>query len=140
MKSIRSGFVIGVAQASYSSSESGDESLIPILIDIKFAFADDSPTSERIISRLMSIVSLNTLSFIEEPIKSLKYTAAAIAVMGSLALSFLTFGRVAHKGVEAIGRNPLARNSINFSVMLNTVLALGLAVVGLITAYIIVTW
>lgn len=140
MKANKSGFILGVAQADFTPETSESEAVIPVLLDIKFAFADDAPASERIISRLMSVVSLNTLSFVEEPIKSLKYTAAALAILGSLAISFFTFGRVAQKGVEAIGRNPLAKNSISASVLMNTVLALGFALLGLVTAYIIVTW
>lgn len=140
MKANKSGFVLGVAQADFTPQGELQTGSIPILIDIRFAFSDDAPQSERVVSRLMSIVSLNAISFTEEPVKSLKYTAAAFAIILSLGISFLTFGRVSYKGVEAIGRNPLAKSSITFSVILNTVLALGLATAGIVAAYMIVKW
>lgn len=140
MRSTKSGFILGVAQAEFNPSSPEQEAIIPILLDIRFAFSDDSPQSSQVISRLMSVVGLNTLSFIEEPVKTLRYTTAAIAILLSLALSFLSFGRVAFKGVEAIGRNPLAKNSILTGVIINTILAVALAAAGVAVAYIIVTW
>jgi hypothetical protein len=140
MKAGKSGFVLGVAQADFAPEQPSQTAVIPLLINIRFAFSDDSPQSERVVSRLMSIVSLNAISFTEEPVQSLKYTAAAFAIILSLGISFLTFGRVSYKGVEAIGRNPLAKTSITFSVVLNTILALGLAVAGVMAAYMIVKW
>jgi hypothetical protein len=140
MKATKSGFVLGVAQGDFDPSSPLQTGLVPLLIDIRFAFSDDAPQSERVVSRLMSIVSLNAISFTEEPVKSLKYTAAAFTVILSLGISFLTFGRVSYKGVEAIGRNPLAKSSITFSVILNTLLALGLAAAGMVAAYMIVRW
>lgn len=140
MKATKSGFILGVAQADFNADAAENEALIPVMLDIRFAFSSDSPESSQVISRLMSVVGLNTLSFIEEPVKTLRYTTAAFAIILSLALSFLSFGRVAFKGVEAIGRNPLAKNSILVGVVINTILAVALAAAGIATAYIIVTW
>lgn len=140
MKAVSSGFTLGVAQADFSPDSPADTGLIPILIDIKFSFSDDAPNSQRIVSRLMSVVSLSTLSIVEEPIKSLRYIVAGLVILISLLVGFVSFGRVAYKGVEALGRNPLAKNSILTGVIINTLLGLSLAALGLATAYVIVTW
>lgn len=140
MKAGKSGFILGVAQADFSPTSAQDSALIPVLLDIKFAFADDAPESQRIVSRLMSVVSLSTISIVEEPIKSLRYVVAGLTILLTLTISFLSFGRVAYKGVEALGRNPLAKSSILTGIIINSVLGLGLALIGLATAYTIVTW
>jgi F0F1-type ATP synthase membrane subunit c/vacuolar-type H+-ATPase subunit K len=139
-KANKSGFILGVAQADFSPTDAEETTLIPVLLDIKFAFAEDAPESERIVSRLMSVVSLSTISVIEEPIKSLRYIVAGLTILLTLVISFLTFGRVAYKGVEALGRNPLAKNSILVGIVINSILGVGLAAIGLATAYTIITW
>lgn len=140
MKAAQSGFVLGVAQKEFIPNSADEISTIPVFLDMRFAFSDDAPESKRIVSRLMSIVSLNTVSFVEEPVKSLRYTSAAIAILFSLFISLFTFGRIAYKGIEAIGRNPLAKNTIILGIVINTGLALTLIVAGISVAYIIVTW
>jgi hypothetical protein len=42
-------------------------------------------------------------------------------------------------GVDAIGRNPLASKAIIFSIMMNTVLSIGIVGMGLAAAYFIST-
>lgn len=65
----------------------------------------------------------------------IRYLTAGLLVMTVTFLAFMNFGRNITKGVEAIGRNPLAKNQIQFMVIINivliTVVTLGGVVLGL---------
>ena len=47
-----------------------------------------------------------------EPLESLRYILAVIIVFISFTLGLIYFGRASRSGIEAIGRNPLARKNI----------------------------
>lgn len=63
-----------------------------------------------------------------------RYIAAAITVLISLGVGFLSFSRSIPKAIEAIGRNPLAKQTIIFSIILNIGFTLGVALVGILAA------
>ena len=71
------------------------------------------------------------------PLEALRYLIAALVALLAFILGFAYFGRVAQKGVEAIGRNPLAGRFIEFSVIMNVLLTALIIVVGLGVAYLI---
>lgn len=71
------------------------------------------------------------------PLASLRYLIAAIVTLLSFVLGFVYFGRVAKTGVEAIGRNPLAGKLIQFGIVINLLLTLGIMGVGIALAYFI---
>lgn len=140
MKAVKSGFVLGVAEGSFSPSSETDEGLIPVTLDIKFTFAEDTPGSERIAARLKDVVSLSTVSIAEDPLQTLRYVVAGVVVIGAFTFAFFTFGRLAHNGIEALGRNPLASRPIVAAMFFNILVALGIMLTGLVAAYLIVTW
>jgi len=51
----------------------------------------------------------------------LKYIFAVLLGMGSFFAGFVAFVRALQKGVEAMGRNPLAKKTIHFAMILNLV-------------------
>lgn len=71
------------------------------------------------------------------PLAVLRYIAAMIIVIAAFVLGFAYFGRVARSGVEAVGRNPMAGRTIEFTVILNIVLTIVIMGSGLLLAYII---
>ena len=60
---------------------------------------------------------------------------AAFVTVLSFILGFVYFGRFAKTGIEAIGRNPLARFQIQTTVIINLLLMAGIFVVGLALSY-----
>lgn len=52
---------------------------------------------------------------------------------------FILFGRIALRGLEALGRNPLARSSILTGILINSSLTVVIIFGGLFLAYIIIT-
>jgi hypothetical protein len=134
MKAGKTGFILGYAQADFAGN---GESVIPVNLSIKFAFAADSPASERIGSRLLDVISISGVAAISDPLTTFKYVLAAVIVVVSLAVAFITVGKVARNGVEAIGRNPLAKNTIVTGIVVNSLLCLIIIGMGLVAAYMV---
>jgi F-type H+-transporting ATPase subunit c len=72
-----------------------------------------------------------------EPLASLRYILATFVVILSFALGFIYFGRVAHAGVEAIGRNPEAASKIQTAMILMAAFAEAIAIYCLVVALIL---
>lgn len=140
MKASKSGFTVGIAQASFSGTQASQQGSIPVAVDIQFTFADDSPASETIGTRLLDVIKLNTIATIESPTTVMRYSLASVSVLSALIMSFFTFTRTAQKGIEAIGRNPLAKSAISTSVLLNTGISIIIIAAGVAVAYFIVSW
>ena len=89
--------------------------------------------------------SSNLLTFIREgisvplfePLESLRYLLAFLIVIIAFSVGLIYFGRVAKSGVEAVGRNPLARRMIEISVILHVALTIAIILIGLAIAYLI---
>ena len=87
----------------------------------------------------------NLLQFIREgisvpifsPVESLRYLLAVAIVLISFTLGMIYFGRASRAGIEAVGRNPLAKRVIQFTVIMNIVLTIVIVIVGLAIAYLI---
>lgn len=138
MKANKSGFLLGVAQADFDGS-SGQAGLVPVMLDIKFAFAQDSPDSEKISSRLLTVISASAIAAIDEPTVAFKTVVAAFLLIISLVIAFLTFARVAQKGIEALGRNPLASRMISVGIAMNIAVSVLIIISGVVGAYFVIT-
>ncbi len=131
-KATKNGFVLGSADQDYSPANPTDTALMAVAINIHQT-VDLADFRTNLLSVLQNGLTGITLS----PIAILRYLAAAIMVIISFVLGFVYFGRVTKAGVEAIGRNPIARGTIQSSIVFHIVLTLGIAAVGLIIAYLI---
>jgi F0F1-type ATP synthase membrane subunit c/vacuolar-type H+-ATPase subunit K len=65
------------------------------------------------------------------------FTPYQIVVLGSMILGFLSFGRAAAKGVEALGRNPAASRIIHLGIIFNVAIVVAIALAGLAVAFLI---
>lgn len=137
MKATKSGFILGVAQEDFSLD--GETGLIPVMLDIKFAFGKDAPESELISNRLLTLVSASTLAAIEEPAVAFRTVVAALLVIVSFVVAFLTFARIAQKGIDALGRNPLASRMITVGIVMNILVSLLIIASGIVGAYFLIT-
>ena len=62
---------------------------------------------------------------------------AAAVVLASFILAFMTFGRTAAKGVEALGRNPSASRIIHLGIIFNVSIVIVIVLAGLTVAFLI---
>ncbi len=138
MKATKTGFTLGTAQANHTLQSKEETTTIPVYLNIKFTYGEDSPASELISQRLLNMVSLSTIAAMEEPKEIFRHTIAGLIVVSSIAFSFFTFGKVVRNGVEGVARNPLSKNSILFGMIFNLVINLAIVGAGLGAAYIIV--
>lgn len=67
-----------------------------------------------------------------------RYITAALFTLGTIFVVLKTFGPNIGKGVVSIGRNPLARSSIQAMIIFNTVLILGISLVSFIVSLLII--
>ena len=131
IKSTKSGFVLGTALENYSGIQNGK-----ILVNVNPHYNSDV-NSTAFKSNIFDILSTARQSAYLSPLEALRYLVAALVAVLAFVLGFAYFGRVAQKGVEAIGRNPLAGKFIEFSVIMNVLLTALIIIVGLAVAYLI---
>lgn len=132
-KAVRSGNILGVALEPFTASEGSDaEGLILVNVDIRNAYINTNLRTN-LVSSLRNGLEAPFLT----PLNSLRYLVASIVAVGSFILGFSSFGRTSGSGIEALGRNPLAKRAIQVSILFNFFLTTIIMFAGLILAYII---
>jgi len=128
----RNGYVVGMAMESYQSDNPDNIGRIQIMVNIH-------PTGAISGSRgnLLQFIREGLAVPIFEPVESLRYLLAIAIVIISFTLGMVYFGKASRSGIEAIGRNPLAKRVIQLTVFLNIALTVVIILVGLGIAYLI---
>jgi F0F1-type ATP synthase membrane subunit c/vacuolar-type H+-ATPase subunit K len=131
-KATRNGYVIGSAIENYESDNPEAVGRIQIVINIYPAAGLTGPGSN-----LLQFIRQGLAVPLFEPLASLRYLLAVLMVLISFTLGMIYFGRSSRAGIEAVGRNPLARRVIQFTVLMNIILTVAIVMVGLGIAYLI---
>lgn len=124
-KATAAGYVIGKALDSYEDTSNNGR--IAVLVDI--GYYSPNPSAAGLLGSLLSLLTAGFQNSQNFPLV-LRYVAAAligIATFGFASVSFLRFMR---NGIEAIGRNPLAKATIVSGMLINGVVVGILAVAG----------
>lgn len=132
-KATISGYVIGLSMGSLDEGTGK----IPVAIQIEFADIN----TPRSAARLLGYFNSSLFKNIQDPEKFanvIKFMVAGAIAIGSFLLGFLTFARSIPKGVEAVGRNPLAKGAIQFSMILNIVFTIAITAVGIVASVLII--
>lgn len=140
----------GVAVLGRALQALKDDGGTPQLINITIDFRGDTDLSifelkksEKFIDKLetsfVQFLNIGTQSATAEPSKAIRYILAILVVVLCIGFGFFLFGRIALRGLEALGRNPLARSSILTGILINSSLTVAIVFGGLFLAYIIVT-
>lgn len=144
-KAVESGYVIGIALAAFTGENApqvdgprGKVSLGSIPVAIKIEYAE--LTNPRFAGRIFSFIGTAFLENISDP-KSIgnliRFIAAGLVVLLSFTFGFLTFSRSVAKSIEAIGRNPLAKSTIQLSMIINIILLVVTGIIGIIASILI---
>jgi F0F1-type ATP synthase membrane subunit c/vacuolar-type H+-ATPase subunit K len=125
-KASLNGFALGVSMEEFTSTNADDVGEILVSLNIH-------PTSSFVGSRsnLISNIRQAISAPVVAPLDSLRYLLAFIIALISFALGFIYFGRVVRTGVEAIGRNPLAKTAIQATMAVNVIVTIVIVVTGL---------
>jgi len=125
MKATHSGPMLGIALADFQGQTKDDVGRLPVTLNIKYVSVRASVNS-----RFRNVFDLAKMAAYEEPLIAFKYIVAALSVILSFVFAFLHFGRVSAKGIEALGRNPLASRVIQFGIVFNILIGIGIMVTG----------
>ena len=117
MKALQEGSTIGVALRDAQNDDPSKIERIQIALNIH------------------SIEPSNPL--VASPSKGLRYLLALFVGGISVVVGFVYFGKIATKGVEALGRNPLAARIIGFGVGVHLLLTVVIILSGALIAYVI---
>jgi hypothetical protein len=132
MKSTRTGYIIGTANDAFASKNPNEVKKLSVTLNIHFVSLNPKP-----VNNLMDVFNLTALATYEQPTTVFRYFLAGFIVILSFVFGFVSFGRVASRGVEALGRNPLAGRMIQFGIFLNVLITIAIIVAGLGIAYVI---
>lgn len=149
-KSVASGYIIGVALQDFGE-EDGEavEVTLPqggtrqvragsinVAIKIEYAELNTARNSNRLLDALNAALFRNVQNP-EQFVNVIRYILAGLAVLISFLIGFFTLARTIPKGIEALGRNPLARTTIQFGIILNIIFTVAIAGVGIVAAVIL---
>ena len=132
-KATISGYVIGTALNDMNEPTGRVE----VAISIEYAELTNSRTAARLFDAL-NIAAFESVRDPEKLSQIMKYFSAGFVVMGSLVFSLIIFGRSITKGIEAIGRNPLAKSTIQVSMMLSSLMTVGIILLSIGAAFVII--
>ncbi len=124
MRATKSGTVLGTALAAYTAEKTDEIGKIPVLIEIRFN--ENGVTNKDYLARNNVI--------------SLRFILGALIALVTTILCFIFFGRYTSKGLEAMGRNPLASGNIKRNMIIQGALFLVLVVSGYTIAYILIRY
>ncbi len=131
-KAADNGYVLGTAEEDYSSNDPKKVGLILVTLHPHFA-----QISNDITRNIFSATSLGLTAALESPSGVVRYMIAGVITLLSFFFGFRFFGRASNRGVEAIGRNPLAKEAILFSVFINTAITIAIMLFGVAISYLI---
>lgn len=144
-KALASGYVIGVAmrdfnegegvQTEFKQFENGESrqissGQIPVAIRIEYAEISTSRNANALLSRLNAALFSN----VQDPekfVNVIRYVASGLVILFSIMIGLFILARVVPKGVEGIGRNPLARRSIVLYTGVNIVIVIIVLLLGI---------
>jgi hypothetical protein len=132
MKATKSGYVIGAALKDFTPSKPHQTGKIPVTLDSHYLAVKGS-----IDTSLFDILHLSTIATYEEPLQVFKYVIAAVVLVMSFLFGFLIFSRAVNKGIEALGRNPLAGRMIQLGIVFNTTVTIVIVGAGILIAYLV---
>lgn len=132
VKAVKDGYVLGTALENYENPDA--KKIEKIAIELDLHYFNTKPT---LLGSLSDILKIAILPTKDAPAPIFKYIVAAAVSLGSFALGFLTFGRTAAKGVEALGRNPSASKIIHLGIIFNVTIVIAIVLGGLTVSFFI---
>ncbi len=139
MKARKPGPVIGTAVEDAAEYDSEYE-LVMVSIHPEYAEADSLFRVGDLIGKISDYNLDPLVNTLIEPkfVTSVRYTTAGIILVIALAGSILYYIQLSKMEVEALGRNPLASDTIRKEVLKHAIVVVSICIIGLALAYAIV--
>lgn len=145
-KAAESGYVVGIALTSFDGTNAseidgprGKVALGKVSMAIRIEYAE--LTNPRVAGRLFGFIGTTLLENVSDPRQFgtvIRYMAAGLVILLSFTFAFLTFSRSIAKSVEALGRNPLAKSTIQLSMVINIILLVVTGLIGIVASILII--
>jgi len=132
VKALKTGFVLGTALEDATNND--PQKIEKIAVDMDLHYFNSKPAFPGSLTDVFKFALLPTK---DSPAPIFKYMIAAGVVIASIVLGFMSFGRTAAKGVEALGRNPAASKIIHLGIILNISLVFVIVGAGLTIGFLI---
>lgn len=136
MRATKPGYVIGTAQEKYEEKDTKRIGSILVSLDTQYAYPPAAGGTGG--TKFLEVFNLTAAASYQQPSVFIKYAIAALIVIATFVIGFLTFGRIASNGITALGRNPLAARIIQIGIVFNVLIALAIVFSGLFLAYLII--
>lgn len=150
MKADLAGYGVGIALEDSKENQKFNDSCkinpdscpkdqINIAVDISFKDLASLPTIS-FVDRLLNTVLKSLLRFPEGQGfgQFIKHLLAALIILLSLLFAYLIIYKVIPKAIEAIGRNPLAKRSIEFALVLSIGIVVAIVIGSIIAAILVI--
>lgn len=144
MKATLSGYVIGVAISDMTSGDNTSfqgrqlsNGVVKVSLRIEYAELSTPRSSSSFFSAL-NAAFFRSVQNPEQFTLVIRYIIAGIIVILSLLIGFFAFTQSISKGIEAMGRNPLARRSIQISIIIQVIMTILTTIGSIVLALIIV--
>jgi hypothetical protein len=131
-KATDNGFVLGTADQDYSSNDPKKVGLILVTLHPHFAKITNDITRN-----MVQTFNLGMDAARQSPLGFVRYVVSGTITLLSFFFGFRFFARASNRGVEAIGRNPLAKQAIMLSVFINSLVTIAIMFFGVAIAYLI---
>ncbi|MGD8744565.1 MAG: hypothetical protein PVJ52_03160 [Candidatus Woesebacteria bacterium] len=131
-KADRNGYVLGTALEGYESDNPDEAGTLLVSINMHVS-TEGVQAGGNLLETIRQAFVAPSLA----PLASLRYLLAFLIAIIAFTLGFVYFGRVVRTGIEAMGRNPLARRMIQISILFNTLITIVIILGGLGIAYLI---
>lgn len=143
---MESGYTFGIALGAFTGDGAPQidgpngkvaSGRIPVAVRIEYT----ELTNPRFAGRLFGFIGTALLENVSDPKQIgnvVRYLAAGLIVLLSFTFGFLTFSRSIAKSIEAMGRNPLARSTIQLSMIINIALLVVTGIVGIVASILII--
>ena len=126
------GFVLGRAEQSYSNNDPKKVGLILVTLQPHY-----QQLTNDLIHNATNAFTLGLSAAFTSPLGVIRYFVSGLITLLSFFFGFRFFARTSNRGVEAIGRNPLAKQAILLSVLINTVITIIVMFLGVAISYLI---
>lgn len=131
-KATDNGFVVGTADQDYSSNDPRKVGTILVTLHPHFAKLTNDLTRN-----VFNTFNLGFDAARQSPLGFVRYVVSGVITLLSFFFGFRFFAKASNRGVEAIGRNPLAKQAIMLSVFINSLVTIAIMFFGVAIAYLI---
>lgn len=131
------GIILGVALAEFNG-DGETVGKIPVALKIQSPGTGSPLAFGNQVFSVLAGSLMENISDSKKFVEVIRYTSAGMVILLSFTFGFLTFSKSIIKSVEAIGRNPLAKSTIQLSMIINIALLVASGLIGIVASILII--